>query len=402
MADADGPENPAVSRFREYLRINTMQPTPDYDAALAYLKKQADEIGLEFRVLESGVENRPIGLMTWKGTKPELQAILLTSHMDVVPVFPDKWTHEPFSADKDDNGDIYARGSQDMKCVSSWYLEAIRRFKAEGRTFTRTIHLSFTSDEEIGSLPSKGFSESKAFKDLNIRFGLDEGIASPGNTMRVFYGERSIWWMKIKCEGQPGHASMFIENTAAKKLQFIINKFLGFRDEQEKKFKANPNAGIGAVTTVNMTMLEGGVQPNVVPAELSATFDMRIPPTTDFAALKATIQQWCEEAGTQVSVEFLVYGENTEMVKISKDNPWWEAFSSACKAVEIEIQPEIFPAGTDSRFFRKAGVDMIGFSPMNNTPILLHDHDERLNEKVFLRGIDIYCGIIPALANLEV
>jgi aminoacylase len=27
------------------------------------------------------------------------------------------WKHDPFSAHKDANGDIYARGSQDMKCV---------------------------------------------------------------------------------------------------------------------------------------------------------------------------------------------------------------------------------------------------------------------------------------------
>jgi len=394
-------KNPAVTRFREYLRINTMQPTPDYDAALKYMGRQASEIGLDFQVLESGVENRPMGLMTWKGTKPELKAILLTSHMDVVPVFPDKWTYEPFSAHKDDKGDIYARGSQDMKCVASWYLEAIRRFKTEGRTFSRTIHILFTSDEEIGSAPTESFSQSKQFKDLNLIFGLDEGIAAPGPTMRVFYGERSVWWIRITCEGQPGHGSMFIENTAAQKLQYIMNKFMGLRDANEKLYNANKEAGLGAVTTVNMTMLSGGVQPNVVPANLSATFDVRIPPTTDFPAFRAQIDKWCQEAGKDVSLEFITYGCHPQVVKVSSDNPWWDAFSKACEAVDVKIQPEIFPAGTDSRFFRKGGVDMLGFSPMNNTPILLHDHDERLSEKVFLRGIDIYCSIIPALANLE-
>jgi aminoacylase len=41
----------------------------------------------------------------------------------------------------------------------------------------------------------------------------------------------------------------------------------------------------------------------------------------------------------------------------------------------------------------------LGFSPINNTPILLHDHNEFLDEAVFLKGIDIYEAIIPALAN---
>ena len=35
---------------------------------------------------------------------------------------------------------------------------------------------------------------------------------------------------------------------------------------------------------------------------------------------------------------------------------------------------------------------------MNHTPILLHDHNEFLNEKIFLKGIDIYENILPKLA----
>jgi len=31
---------------------------------------------------------KPIAIITWVGQKPELQSLLLTSHMDVVPVYP--------------------------------------------------------------------------------------------------------------------------------------------------------------------------------------------------------------------------------------------------------------------------------------------------------------------------
>lgn len=37
---------------------------------------------------------------------------------------------------------------------------------------------------------------------------------------------------------------------------------------------------------------------------------------------------------------------------------------------------------------------------MNKTEILLHDHDEYLNKDIFLKGIDIYMKIIPAVANV--
>ncbi len=63
------------------------------------------------------------------------------------------------------------------------------------------------------------------------------------------------------------------------------------------------------------------------------------------------------------------------------------------------MQPRIFPAATDSRFVREKGFPAIGFSPMSNTPILLHDHNEYLHRDTFLTGIDFYEELIPALAD---
>lgn len=43
----------------------------------------------------------------------------------------------------DDQGNIYARGAQDMKCVGIQFLESVRRLKSAGITLRRTLHLSF-------------------------------------------------------------------------------------------------------------------------------------------------------------------------------------------------------------------------------------------------------------------
>lgn len=125
---------------------------------VAFLKRQAESLGLPVKVYEA-TKNKPIVILTWAGTDPTLPAVLLNSHMDVVPVFEvhinlvldtqieffflkDKWTHKPFSADLVD-GKIYARGTQDMKCVGIQYLEAIRYLKEEGVRLKRTVHVSF-------------------------------------------------------------------------------------------------------------------------------------------------------------------------------------------------------------------------------------------------------------------
>lgn len=49
---SDANEHIAVTRFREYLRIRTVQPNPDYVGSTAFLIRQAEEIGLPYKVVE--------------------------------------------------------------------------------------------------------------------------------------------------------------------------------------------------------------------------------------------------------------------------------------------------------------------------------------------------------------
>ena len=101
--------------------------------------------------------------------------------------------------------------------------------------------------------------------------------------------------MNLLLKGNPGHGSRFIENTAAEKVQFLINKLLGYREEQKKKFEADPDSTLGDVTTVNLTTMSGGVQQNVVPNEFVIGFDIRITPTTNLKEFENMIRKWCDE-----------------------------------------------------------------------------------------------------------
>lgn len=112
--------------------------------------------------------------------------------MDVVPVFPEYWTHPPFGADMDKNGNIFARGTQDMKSVGIQYLAAIRALKRDGvKQFKRSIHITFVPDEELGGhLGMSTFVTTDEFKALNVGFSLDEGVASPTQDFIVYSSER--------------------------------------------------------------------------------------------------------------------------------------------------------------------------------------------------------------------
>ncbi|CAH1769128.1 13986_t:CDS:2, partial [Entrophospora sp. SA101] len=374
MSTKDLIENPSVTRFREYLRIKTVQPNPDYEACKKFLLQQAKEIGLSSKVLEY-VKGKPVVVLTYEGCDKTLPSILLNSHTDVVPVFEDKWSCDPFEACKLKNGDIIARGAQDMKCVGASYLEAMRCFKNQSKQPIRTIHLSFVPDEEIGGVDGMyKFVNSDDFKSLNVGFALDEGISSPNNNLRLFFGERAPWWITVTSRGNTGHGSQFIENTATYKL------------EQQLRFSVHADGRkytLGDVTSVNLTLLEAGVQHNVIPLEAKAGFDIRVSPNVNLTEFKKFLEDLIYSE-SETTFEFAQCHEDNTCTHLVDTNIWWVTFQDVCKNRNIIIVPEIFPAATDSRYLREKGIPAFGVSYLKNTPILLHDHDERINEELFL------------------
>ncbi|CAA92446.2 N-acyl-aliphatic-L-amino acid amidohydrolase [Caenorhabditis elegans] len=394
-------EHIAVTRFREYLRVNTEQPNPNYAACRDFLFKYADELGIARRSIETapGVF---LVIMTIPGSQPELPSIMLYSHTDVVPTFREHWTHDPYSAFKDEDGNIFARGAQDMKCVGVQQMEALRNLFAQGiRQWKRTIHLVWGPDEEIfGINGMKGFAKTDEFKKLNLGFSLDEGMPSDDDVYKVFYAERVAWWVKVTFPGNPGHGSQFMENTAMEKLERFLASARKFRNEQKVVLESNPNLTLGDVTTLNVNIVNGGVQFNVIPEKFEAYVDMRLTPHEDFNKIREMLDQWAKNAGEGVTYEFSQYSDQKPISAHTRDNSFWAAFEDSLNQENCKFEKGIMVASTDSRFVRYEGVNSINFSPMINTPFLPHDHNEYLNEKVFLRGLEIYQTIINNLGNV--
>ncbi|KAK7308341.1 hypothetical protein VNO77_41943 [Canavalia gladiata] len=412
-SSSESEESSIISRFQQYLRINTSQPTPRYQEAADFLLSEGKSLSLESQIIEF-VAGKPLVLLKWEGTNPHLSSILLYSHTDVVPAEPDKWTHNPFGAHMDSEGRIYARGSQDMKCVGMQYLEAIRRLKAQHFRPLRSVYVAFSPDEEIGGDDGAGkFVQSEIFEQMNVGVVLDEGSASPDEHYRVFYAERSPWWLVIKAVGAPGHGSKLYDNSAMENLLKSIESVRRFRASQFDLIKAGLKAE-GDAVSVNMVFLKAGTPSptgfvmNLQPSEAEAGFDIRVPPTADTESLERRIAEEWAPSSRNMSFSFIQkipvqdkFGKPF-LSKTDSSNSWWTLLENAVQKAGGKLgKPEIFPASTDSYHFRGCGLLAIGFSPMANTPVLLHDHNEFLNKDVYLKGIEIYESIIKAYASFD-
>jgi len=290
------------------------------------------------------------------------------------------------------------------------------------------------------------FLSSKLYNSLpGIAIALDEGLASTNNSYSVFYGERLPWWVDVTATGNTGHGSRFIENTAVEQIIELANKALQFREGQKaalhgsaddakhmncahavaakkRRMAKDINGGskmtLGDVTSLNITTLQAGVRAgdtfvyNCVPPVAKCSLDIRISPHTDPLEMKELLNTWCQECSSSAEkghtltwkpIDNRNDGPLSHSLTSTDErvNPWYGVFGSALGKMGLDFEPDVFPAATDSRFLRALDIRALGFSPMRNSEIMLHENDEYLEEKVFIEGVGVYVGLIEELSSQD-
>ncbi|KPJ18371.1 Aminoacylase-1A [Papilio machaon] len=145
--------------------------------------------------------------------------------------------------------------------------------------------------------------------------------------------------------------------------------------------------------------IQGGVQINVLPEQLSVYFDIRISPFEDHDAFENMILGWCKDAGDNVTLEYFIKNPEEKITKLDEDAYFWNALLKAVRDMGLDIKSVICPGTTDARFIRRRGIPAIGFSPILNTPLLIHAHNERVHADEFKRQILVMEKVVVALAN---
>lgn len=146
-------------------------------------------------------------IYTWKGSSDK-KPILLTAHMDVVPVDKEtihEWTHPPFDGFYDGEF-LYGRGAADCKNLLIGLLETIELLLSDdGFHPERTIILGFGFDEEYAGTGAYAIS-----KHLEARYGADSmyAVIDEGTDgYETIEGRKFI----LPATGEKGHMNSVID-----------------------------------------------------------------------------------------------------------------------------------------------------------------------------------------------
>jgi acetylornithine deacetylase/succinyl-diaminopimelate desuccinylase-like protein len=205
-------EAEALQTLQSYVRINTSNPPGDVTKAADFLQDLLKREGVDVRRYESGPA-RSILLARLKGDGSGGKAVLLESHMDVVPTDASRWSKDPFGAEIAD-GKVWGRGTIDMKGIGTSFLYAFIQLHRLKVPLTRDVLLMFVPDEEIGGELGAKWMLANHYAELDPEYVIDEGgfgsrdMFTPGKLVfGISVAEKRIMWLRLRAEGVAGHGS---------------------------------------------------------------------------------------------------------------------------------------------------------------------------------------------------
>ena len=365
-------------------------------------------------------------LYRWEGTDPVDPPVLLMGHMDVVGIEPGTetgWAHPPFDAERDEEF-LWGRGTLDDKGSVVAIFEVLESLLAEGFRPDVTLYVAIGHDEEIGGGEgAAAIAQLLASREVRLDFVLDEGgaVASgllPGVTRPaalVGIGEKGYLNVELVATGAGGHSSVPPPHTAvgslaeavacleANPLPAQLDTQAGFfaalapvlgglggvvlrnadrlRPLVERRLAASPPGNALIRTTTAVTMISGGVKPNVLPQSARAVVNFRVMPGDTVAGVLAHVRAVVDDG---IAVRQLDGGFSAEPSRLSSTDS--EAFRVVAEAIgevfpDAAVVPWIVMGATDSRHYLPVAADVYRFSPFRLTPAdmsLMHGTGEKL------------------------
>ena len=306
------------------------------------------------------------------------KTIALNAHGDVVPP-GEGWVHPPYGGEID-GGKIYGRAAAVSKCDFSTYAFAVRALESLGIPLHGGVELLFTYDEEFGGEvgPAWLLQNQLTKPDLMIAAGF---------SYQVITAHNGCLQMEVTVHGKMAHAA--IPSTGVDALQGA-NKILTALYAQNTLYQAITSQVEGITHPyLNVGMIEGGTNTNVVPGRVTLKLDRRMIPEENPAEVEANIRQVIADAAAQtpgVTVDIKRILLANALKPLPGNKPLVQALQKHASDVFGEAIPALgTPLYTDVRIFCEAGIPGVIYGAGPRT--VLESNAKRADENLDLNDL---------------
>lgn len=304
--------------------------------------------------------------------------IALNAHGDVVPP-GEGWVHDPYGGEIED-GKIYGRAAAVSKCDFSTFSFAVRALESLGLALNGNIDLLFTYDEEFGGEvgPAWLLQNKLTQPDLMIAAGFSYQVVTAHN---------GCLQMEVTVHGKMAHAA--IPDSGIDALQGAV-KILNALYAQNTLYK-QVRSQVEGITHpyLNVGMIEGGTNTNVIPGRVSFKLDRRMIPEENPAEVEASLRAVIRDAaaaspGITVDIKRILLANALRPLPGNK--PLVQALQKHASSVFGEPIPALgTPLYTDVRIFCEAGIPGVIYGAGPRT--VLESHAKRADERLDLQDL---------------
>lgn len=242
--------------------------------------------------------------------------VLLAPHMDTVGSIDG--SNSIFSPVQS-GGRIWGRGACDTKgCVAAMLTALVDVANGSQRPSETEILFAGLVDEENQQMGSRTFARSSWRGDL--------GIVGEPTRLQVVAAHKGDVWARLETVGKSAHGSCPDRGiNAVTSMARVVQLLEGDYAAELGRRPAHPLLGR---PTVNVGMIRGGSQPNIVPDRCVIEVDRRTVPGETEAGVKREIRQYLAKNGCKVRLVDMK-GVTAPPLETDPNLPWVRRFLAA-------------------------------------------------------------------------
>ncbi len=238
------------------------------DACSAFVAARLRELGADVAVMPQAAAGDHL-MALWPGADRSAQFLTLC-HLDTV------WPRGTLAAMplRDEGGKLFGPGVYDMKAGTAILLTALKVLQDAGVSPRHPVRMLFTSDEEVGSVTSRGLIEAEAQRSC-LTVVLEPALAD--GQIKTF--RKGVGDFTVVAHGRAAHAGGDHQRgvNAIEELAYHIPAL-----QQLTDYKSG--------TTINVGLIKGGSASNVVPERAEMEVDFRISQMAEIDRVVAAVE----------------------------------------------------------------------------------------------------------------
>jgi carboxypeptidase PM20D1 len=420
--------------------------TPDPEAFQQLHQMLREAYPLVHQKLRREVVNGYSLLYIWQGSRSDLEPVMLMAHQDVVSADPTEWTYPPFEG-KIADGFVWGRGTLDIKNQLIGIMEAAEYLLQQGYRPERTILFGLGHDEETGGVNGCKVM-GQMLKERGIRLagivdeggGISAGLAAGvrGAVGLIGVSEKGYLTVEFTVNSQPGHSSTPPPQTAIGILARALARLeahpmpthlrclrplyhgIGraaplyiqvpfanvwlFGPLLKRWLVPNPEMNASMRTTTALTIINGGVEDNTVPAEARAIVNFRLLPGDTIAEVLWHAKKVIKDERVKIKP---VEGKYNEALPTSPRNG--AAYTSLRTVIRQvfdnpPVAPYVMLGGTDCQHFVPVCDNIYRFTSLvmdESFRGLEHGVDERIPISGIVGMVKFYAQLMQVWGTRE-